>query len=84
MRDEDEWSPTKHPQEKFKRTRTTREQAQKEQKKVWKCAFCSKEYQSYPALYTHTKQKHSGQEISSKGMENSGHGPVKKMKSILS
>lgn len=85
MRGDHEWSPEGQPAEKFKRTRTTREQAQKEQKKVWRCQRCGKEYQSYPALYTHTKQKHSGQDISSKGKEdNNGHAPVKKLKSILS
>lgn len=79
-----EWSPQSHNLEPFKRTRTTKEQAQKDEKKVWKCKLCQKEYQSYPALYTHTKQKHSGSEISSKGIEGSSdHAPVKKLKSIL-
>lgn len=79
-----DWSPQSHNMEPFRRTRTTKEQAQKDKKKVWKCDLCDKEYQSYPALYTHNKQKHEGSRISSKGKEgNNEHPPVKKLKSIL-
>jgi hypothetical protein len=55
-----------------------------EQKKFFSCERCSKVYLSYPALYTHSKNKHRGEPISSKNVdEKSGTVPVKKLKTIL-
>ena len=50
-----------------------------------KCKYCDKTYLSYPALYTHTKQKHStGPDGELRAPPTSGRGRGRPRKNVLS